>query len=102
MNTYLIPKTLQGILWSIDTSHLDLEKDKIYIIHQILSYGIMEHLQWLFKTYPKKEITNVFLNSPYKDYRISRFYFVKNYLLSLKNNSLNEKHYVKNIPRDIR
>lgn len=97
-----IPKTLQAVLWSVDIAHLNLEKDKIYIIHQILSYGRMEDIKWVFKTYPKEEIVEVFINHPYKDYTESRFYFAKNYLLSLKDMSLNEKHYVKNIPRDIR
>ena len=102
MNVNSVPKALQAVLWSVDVSSLDLEKDKAYIIHQVLSYGRMEDLEWVFTAYPKEEIIKVFKNSPYKDYAKSRFYFVKNYLLSLKNSSLNEKNYVKNIPQDIR
>ena len=102
MGIYSIPKEMQAVLWSVDVSHLEIEKDKRYIIHQMLSYGRMEDFKWVFRVYPKEEIIKVFTTFPYKDYTQSRFYFVKNFLLSLRNKSLNEKYYVKNIPRDIR
>lgn len=97
-----IPKQLQSILWSADINNLDLGRDKGYIIHQIFSYGDLDDIRWLLKTYPKHLIKRVFINTPYKDYQASRFYFVKNYLLGLKNQDLDERHYVKNIPRDLR
>ena len=31
-----IPKSFQGILWSANIKNLDLERDKGYIIHQVL------------------------------------------------------------------
>ena len=97
-----IPQSLQSVLWSADVNRLDPEKDKSYIIHQILAYGSLEDIFWVFRNYPKNEIMRTFLTHPYKDYRAPRFYFVKNYLLNLKRKSMNEKRYVKNIPRDIR
>lgn len=97
-----IPQRLQGVLWSVDTKNLDLQKDKLYIIHQILAYGRMEDITWLFKTYPKSEITDVFMTHPYKDYSVSRFHFVKHFLLSLHDHSVEPGYYVKNIPRNIR
>lgn len=97
----LIPKKLQAVLWSIDTKNLEGNKDKVYIIHQILAYGNKDEILLLFKTYSKKEIINVFSSYPYKDYTNSRFHFIKNFLLSL-NEKLDEKYYVKNIPRNIR
>jgi len=97
-----IPKHLQGILWSADIEKLDLIRDKQYIIHQILCYGRWEHLRWLFSIYPKSEIVSVFLDNPYKDYSFPRLNFVKNHLLNLKDHHVNEYHYVKNIPRDLR
>lgn len=102
MSKKKVPKKLQGILWSIDVGHLDLNKDKDYIIHQIFSYGRMEEILWVFKLYPLKTIKKVFTTTPFKDYRAARFYFVKDYLLNLKDKKLNLKHYVKNIPRDLR
>src|SRR5690242_14785677 len=97
-----VPQFLQPILWSADVNHLDLQKDKVYIIHQILAYGSLEEWQWLYKAYSKKVITDVFVKYPYKDYRDARFVFVKNFLLHLEKKNLDERHYVKNIPRDLR
>lgn len=94
-----IPKRLQAVLWSTDVKLLDLERDKGYIIHQIFSYGRLEDIQWVFKTYPKEEIKRVFINRPYKDYWPSRFHFVKQYLLGLTRYPLDERLYVKNTPR---
>ena len=51
-----IPKKLQPVLWSADVSKLNWQKDKYYIIHQILIYGRMEEINCLFKNYSKKEV----------------------------------------------
>lgn len=96
-----IPSSLQPVLWSVNVDHLDRERDKSYIIHQILSYGTLDEINWVFQNYGKNEISDTFTHQPYKDYRPARFHFVKNYLLDLKNQPLDERHYVKNIPRDI-
>jgi len=91
-----IPKKLQGVLWSVNVDSLDLKKDRYYIIHQILIYGRMEDIEWLFKNYSKKEIIEVFL-LPYKSYPKFIFYFVKNYLLSCQDKQLDEGAYVTSI-----
>jgi hypothetical protein len=96
-----IPKSLQWVLWSADVNKLDKERDKYYIIHQILAYGTLKEIIWVFKNYSTKTIISIFKQS-FKDYRRSRFYFVKNYLLSLKNWQPDERYYVKNTPRIIR
>lgn len=97
-----LPKHLQGILWSQSIDDLDRDRDKVYIIHQIFSHGRMEDIVWVFNTYPKNEITEAFIKHPYKNYDAVRFYFVKNYLLGLKQQEFNEQLYVKNTPRDFR
>src|SRR3989338_8947595 len=96
-----IPARMQGILWSADVKKLDLKRDRVYIIHQVLVYGRMEQLQWLYSTYPREEIAETFIANPYKDYRNARFHFVKDTLLQLEDHKVNEKFYVKNIPRDL-
>lgn len=101
MNTAL-PNKLQGVLWSKSINSLNIEKDRIYIIHQIFSHGRMEDILWLFQTYPLSILKDIFASHPYKDYDAPRFYFTKNYLLGLKDKQLDEKKYVKNTPRDIR
>lgn len=97
----MIPKSLQGILWSYPVKNLSPKKDKVYIINQILSYGRMRDFRWLFKNYPLRTITKVFLNRPIKDYRRERFYFVKNFILPLSAKKLDERYYVKDTPRVI-
>lgn len=95
-----IPKTLQSVLWSVNVDHLNLEKDKYYIIHQILSFGSLDDISWLINNYSKKEMIDVFMRS-FKDYSRSRFYFVKDAILGLKNWHPDEKYYVKNTSRNI-
>ncbi|OGG11821.1 hypothetical protein A2Z00_03790 [Candidatus Gottesmanbacteria bacterium RBG_13_45_10] len=95
------PTSLQSVLWSANVDTLNIEKDKSYIIHQILSHGTLAHIRWLFQTYPKDTIQTVFQNYPYKDYRAVRFAFVINHLLHLNRDRLDERNYVKNIPRAI-
>lgn len=96
-----IPKKLQSVLWSVNVGKLNIGNDKGYIIHQILSYGMLDEIRWLFQTYPKEEIKRIFRQLPYKDYRASRFFFVKDYLLGLTSFSPDERLYVKNTPRRI-
>lgn len=99
MKTKSIPHSLQGVLWSADINKLDMEKDKGYIIHQILCYGALEEIRWLFQTYTEKEIVNTFISIPYKDYFPARFHYVKNIILNLEDQELDPRLYVKNIPR---
>lgn len=98
----LLPKHLQGVLWSQPLKNLDKEKDSVYIIHQILSHGRMEDIIWLFSTYSKSKIRRIFLSHPYKDYDPARFNFVRKYCLNLNEENLKLGLYVKNTPRDIR
>jgi len=97
-----IPSFLQAVLWSVDIKDLNLEEDKIYIINQVLAYGGVEELKWLFKTYPVKTIKQVFLNHPIKTYRAPTFNFAKEILLNLDKTKLPKERYVINTPRIIR
>lgn len=91
------PKNLQAILWSVDVNQLDLEKDKGYIISQILLYGDLDELKWLFTAYGQKGVTDVFLKQPMKMYFKQPFHFIKNHLLPLANTPLDEEDYVTSI-----
>jgi len=102
MKTKKIPKSLQGILWSVDVKDLDLHDDKSYIINQILSLGFLEELRWLWKAYSIDTIRKVFLEKPSKVYTFSSFNFCKNILLGLEKQNLPLNKYVKTLPRDIR
>jgi hypothetical protein len=95
------PPFLQGTLWLSDLNLLDIEKDKNYIIHQIFSHGGMEEIWWVMRTYGYDIIRTTFKTTPYKDYPAPRFNFIKNYLLQLQSTPLDERNYVKNIPRNL-
>jgi len=99
--TNSVPNFLQSTVWSVKTKNLDRQKDKIYIINQILAYGSIKDLKWLFKAYPKQTIKNVFLKEPIKTYRPQAYNFAKNILLEI-NKSLNQNRYVINTPRVIK
>lgn len=96
------PKSLQGILWSTDVGLLDIDKDKGYIIPQVLIYGSMDELRWLLHTYGRNTITTDFLQHPKKLFPRSTFLFVKNYLLPLQHVALDEQDYVTSISGPIR
>ena len=96
-----IPKHLQGVLWSKSVSSLDLQKDRNYIIHQILTFGTLKQIRWLNKIYPKKVIKAEFIDKPRKLYTNSAFNFIKNYILAI-NKKLQKTYYVKDLPRNIR
>lgn len=92
-----IPLSLRGILWSRKLENLNLGKDKAYIIHQVLAYGSLSQVKWLFKTFPKKEIIKIFTNLPRKNYSAAGFNFVKNYLLTLSHKKIKTDAYVKTL-----
>lgn len=52
----------------MNVSKLDLEKDKTYIIHQVLSYGTLDEIRWLMGVYGKKTVREIFLSQPMKVY----------------------------------
>ncbi|MBI3576991.1 hypothetical protein HY086_03065 [Candidatus Gottesmanbacteria bacterium] len=96
------PKKLQAILWSADVSHLDLEKDKWYVVHQLLIYGTLTEIKWLFHTYGVKEVVRVFVTQPARLYSKKVFHFIKNYVLPLRDTKLYEEDYVTSIYGPIR
>lgn len=89
-----IPKSLQGALWSVDISKLDLEKDRAYIVNQVLSYGTLEEIRWLMGMYGEKTVREVFLNQPMKVYTKPCFALIKNALLNLSQVDISEEKYV--------
>lgn len=97
----MVPKRLQAVLWSAGTKHLDLVKDRHYIIHQILAYGSWEDIKWLYKSYDQETIKTEFTNHPEKDYRSATFNFVKNYLLRLEYLDIDQSKYDPNTHRII-
>ncbi len=88
-----LPKFLQPFLWSVKIDDLDIKKDKVYVVNQILAFGDIEALKWLFNNYSFAAIKRVFLSRSMRIYRDSAFNFVKKNLLGI-NKPLNTKKYV--------
>lgn len=90
----LIPASLQGVLWSQSTKQLDLQKDKTYIIHQILRFGNLEDIRWLKTAYDPETIRHTFLAIPQPVYSKASLRFVKNAILNLEEQSIDESKYI--------
>lgn len=91
-----IPQSLQGVLWSVNISKLDVKRDKAYIINQVLAFGTPDEIHWLITTYGKDAVKQVFLNQPQKVYTKPGFTFVKNAVLNLSRTDVAEEKYVQN------
>jgi len=89
-----VPQHLQGLLWSADVKNLDVERDKNYIIHNILMYGTFSDIKWLFEVYSADIIKTVFVSSPKKIYTKPVFRLIKDFVLDLKEIKLDEGKYV--------
>ena len=92
----IIPASLQAILWSKDIENIDSCEDRVYIIHQVLAYGDMDEIKWLFTVYLEDEIKNTFISHPSRIYTRPIYFFIKDFVLNIKED-INENDYVKNI-----
>ena len=88
---------VQAVAWS--KNNPNTEKDRAYIINQILAYGTIEELRWLYKTYSKKTLKDVFLNQPIKQYTPASINFAR-LLLDIVN-PIDLHRYDKTLPRRI-
>lgn len=95
------PADLQGVLWSKDIRNIDLARDRAYVINQVLAYGTLDHIRWLFRTYPRSVIRKTFTEQPAKIYSPAGFNFVKTILLTSKRR-LPLQRYVSSLPRNAR
>ena len=55
----ICPPSVKSALWSYDVPALDLEKNKILIITNVLNYGTKEATKWLFSQYTASSIAAV-------------------------------------------
>ena len=92
--SFRIPKNWQGILWSYSIKKLDWEKDKNYIVHQVLMYGDLSDIALLFRVYSKKEIKKVFEKYPMKIYTPQAFNFINKIILETKDKTITPEKYV--------
>lgn len=97
-----LPSALKAVLWSRDIHHLDIKNDRAYIVNQVLAYGTLAQLQWLFQTYSLSMIKKIFAEQPAKIYSPAAFNFIKNILLELERRRLRPQNYVSSLPRNPR
>lgn len=55
----MLPKFLKSNFWFTNFNKIDLEKDKEFIVFQILNHGGSKDWEWLFKEYPHDEIKQI-------------------------------------------
>ncbi len=89
---------LNKLFWFSDVKSLDKEKDKYFIVHQVLCFGSLEDIQYLFKLYPKSVIKKCFLK-PKKGIYDPRVVALIKEMLNIK--YLDFRKYVKNVSKTL-
>ncbi len=56
------PKFIKKYFWFNDFSKLDLKKDRVRIILNLLNFGDKKATDWLFDFYPKSSIKKAVIN----------------------------------------
>ena len=51
-----LPKFLEKYFWDVEFKEIDKTKNSRFVIERILEYGEKKAVQWLFKSYPLKQI----------------------------------------------
>ena len=59
-----LPQSVKATLWSYDATQIDLQKHKELIISQVLNFGSLEAVRWLFANYSSDDIKEVTINIP--------------------------------------
>jgi len=97
----MVPKKLQALLWSVKTKNLDLTRDIGYIVHQVLIYGTLIDLKWLFQTYGQARVRQEFVERPQKIYPPSAYNFAKKVLLNIAEGIAPQEKYDQTLPRRV-
>lgn len=59
-----LPDSVKATLWSYDLAQIDLQKHKKLIISQVLNFGSLDAVSWLFSNYSSADIKEAALNTP--------------------------------------
>ena len=60
--------------WDVKINELDKKKDAHFIISRVLEYGDVEHINWLFTNYQKKQIIQVIRTSKSISPKVANFW----------------------------
>lgn len=64
----------RGHFWDTEPGHLDLQKNKNYIIERVLELGDERAVRWLFSKYSRREIKEVLAGSRNISRKSSRYW----------------------------
>lgn len=59
MNTININRFSKHLFWDVDRDKLDFEKNKAYIIKQVLEYGLIDDWRFIYNYYGISKIAQV-------------------------------------------
>jgi hypothetical protein len=59
-----IPDSVKAVLWSYDLTKIDPAKHKKLIISQVLNFGSLDAISWLFSSYSAADIKEAALKTP--------------------------------------
>lgn len=59
-----LPQSVKATLWSYDLAQIDSLKHKKLIISQVLNFGSLEAISWLFANYSADDIKETAVNLP--------------------------------------
>lgn len=94
------PKWLQAVLKSAAVEDLNLEKNKAYVVHQVLAFGTWEQIRWLLNYYGVDTVREVFQKQPMKLYSPAAFYFTQ-LILNVPDTLVHKNLYDQTLPRHI-
>lgn len=57
------PRSVKAVLWSYDTSKLDIDRDKMLIIRQVLNNGTESAVAWARDTYTEQDLAKAIATS---------------------------------------
>ena len=71
----MLERSVKRVLWSYDLGKIDVEKDEKLIINQVLNWGDLKAINWLFKTYKKGRVAEVASKLPVGNWNIKSLNF---------------------------
>lgn len=86
----------QATVWSKSVGKLDKNKDKEYIVNQVLMYGSLGEIADLKQSYGIDEIKRIFVEKPSQIYSKPAFNLIKNIILKI-NTDLDMGRYIKSV-----
>ncbi|HAJ44833.1 MAG: hypothetical protein UV53_C0015G0013 [Candidatus Azambacteria bacterium GW2011_GWE1_42_9] len=57
-----IPQKMRWLFWSYDIKTINFDRDKDYVISQVLNYGTWDDIKWLKEIYSDEEIKEIVKN----------------------------------------